>query len=88
MAVEETTQGWYQPVFQAMASPTALLWYGVPQGLVVTNALVTTALALIWWQACLVAILVHGIAMIGTAWEPQWWALLGRYLRYRGSYEG
>ena len=88
--------GWEVPVYQAMASPRALLICGVPQTFFIVNILVVVLLVMagnmlygaLWWRVAVVQLGLHGIAMVGTAYEVQWLEMAWRYQRYGAFYEG
>lgn len=77
--------GWEEPIYHAMQQvPT---FKGVPMGVFVADALTCFFVMMFWWPVLVVGLLVYGVALIGTAYEPRWLAILWEYWLYHAGYE-
>jgi hypothetical protein len=92
----EHTDGWAVPVYHAVASPRVLLICGVPQTFFIANILAGVLVVMtgnllygaLWWRVAVGTLVLHGLTMLGTAYEVQWLDMSWRYLRYVSIYEG
>lgn len=61
---------------------------GVPMMFCLLNVLTALGMALVWLPWLLVAVGLHGLARMGTAYDMQWSEVLVQHLAYKHFYEG
>jgi type IV secretory pathway TrbD component len=75
------------PVYQSLTTP--ILTAGVPRGFFILNGMVTFGcVAYLHWLWYLpIGFVAYAAVKMATKYDPYWWGVLGRALRYKDFYE-
>lgn len=84
---EQLPEHFTSPIYHALTEP--LLLAGVPRNFFILNACLTFALVayLHWWWYLPIGIGGYAAVKMITKYDPQWFGIILRALRYRDYYE-